>query len=187
MSKESAPLTDELKTSVLKWARDILSARFDQTGLPKAPSLEGRRGGVFVTLKLYGHLRGCIGRFMFEDLLENAIAEMVTAAAFRDPRFPPLTKPELEGLDITISVLTPPQPLNSLDDLVIGRDGLFLEHPHGRGVLLPIVAVEHKFSPTEFARQTSLKAGLHPEAYKEPGARLLVFTAPAFSTDQTEN
>jgi AmmeMemoRadiSam system protein A len=140
-----------------------------------------------VTLKRKGRLRGCIGQFAFDGLLEKAIAEMVRAAAFRDPRFPPLGSSELADLEITVSVLTPPKPLKSLDDVVIGRDGLYLVHPHGRGVLLPVVAVEQGFSPEEFARQTSVKAGLHPEAYKDPGAELLVFTAPAFSTNPAES
>ncbi|MDR1395784.1 MAG: AmmeMemoRadiSam system protein A [Deltaproteobacteria bacterium] len=186
MSSESEPLTDALKKELLDWIRAYLAASLDRTVLPKPPDLDGRRGGVFVTLKRSGRLRGCIGKFAFDDLLENSIAEMVKAAAFQDPRFPPLTKPELEGLDVTVSVLTPPEPLGSLDDLVIGRDGLFLLHPRGRGVLLPAVAAEQGFSKKEFARQTSMKAGLRPEAYQDPEARLLVFTAPSFSTDPGE-
>jgi AmmeMemoRadiSam system protein A len=187
MAPQTHPLSSELKKQILAWCQGLLAAKLDNTEPPPSPPLEDRRGGVFVTLKRQGSLRGCIGQFSFEGLLEEAISEMVLAAAFRDPRFPPLTKSELEGLDITVSVLTPPVPLKSLADLVIGRDGLYLLHPRGRGVLLPVVAVEHSFMPEEFARQTSRKAGLGPEAYKDPGAELKVFTAPAFSTNPTEN
>ncbi|MDR1871207.1 MAG: AmmeMemoRadiSam system protein A [Deltaproteobacteria bacterium] len=187
MSEETELLSLELKKAILDWCRGVLAARLDQKDLPPAPPLEGRKGGVFVTLKRHGNLRGCIGQFSFDGPLEGAIRDMVSAAAFRDPRFPPLRSDELADLDITVSILTPPTPLKSLDDVVIGRDGLFLLHPHGRGVLLPIVAEERGFSPEEFARQTSLKAGLNPEAYKDPEAKLLVFTAPAFSTDPSDN
>ncbi|MDR0550364.1 MAG: AmmeMemoRadiSam system protein A [Deltaproteobacteria bacterium] len=179
-------LTPGLKKEVLDWCRSILVAKLNGAAPPAAPPLEDRRGGVFVTLKKKGRLRGCIGRFAFDDLLEKAILEMVEAAAFQDPRFPPVTKDELKDLDITVSVLTPPQPLESIDDLVIGRDGLFLFHPRGRGVLLPVVAVEQGFTQEEFAKATAIKAGLSPEAYKDPLAKLMVFTAPAFSTDPTE-
>ncbi|MDR2141408.1 MAG: AmmeMemoRadiSam system protein A [Deltaproteobacteria bacterium] len=186
MGNETEPLSPELEKQVLSWCQALLKATLFQEPSPPAPPLAGRRGGVFVTLKRQGRLRGCIGQFVFDDYLEKTIKEMVLAAAFRDPRFPPLAKHELADLDITVSILTPPQPLKSLNDLVIGRDGLYLLHPHGRGVLLPVVAVEQGFNPEQFARQTSMKAGLHPEAYKDQGAELLVFTAPAFSTDPSE-
>ncbi|MDR2421789.1 MAG: AmmeMemoRadiSam system protein A [Deltaproteobacteria bacterium] len=187
MDESAEPLTPELKKRILDWCREILAARLAGTDPPPAPPLGDRRGGVFVTLKKNGRLRGCIGQFAFDGLLEEAIREMVLAAAFNDPRFLPLNKSELASLDVTVSVLTKPKPLKSLDDVVIGRDGLYLFHPHGRGVLLPAVATEHGFSPTEFARHTSVKAGLRPEAYQDPEAELLVFTAPAFSTDSAEN
>ncbi|MDR1083446.1 MAG: AmmeMemoRadiSam system protein A [Deltaproteobacteria bacterium] len=181
------PLSEELKKQVLDWCRELIRVRLAKGKKPESPDLEGRRGGVFVTLKRLGRLRGCIGRFAFNEPLDESIADMVLAAAFQDPRFPAMTKTELDGLDITVSILTPPRELKSLDDLLIGRDGLYLVHPQGRGVLLPVVAVEHNFTPEQFARQTSLKAGLSPESYKDPGAQLLVFTAPAFSTDPSEN
>ena len=176
-------LPETLKDEILKWSREILASNLNCEPVPASPSgLEGRRGGVFVTLKRKGQLRGCIGRFDFASPLALAIKEMVQAAAFQDPRFPPLSKPELDDLEITVSVLTEPLPLESLDDLVIGRDGLYLLHPRGRGVLLPVVAEEEGWTPHQFACHTARKAGLPPEAWKDPEARLLVFTAPAFSS-----
>ncbi|MDR2386580.1 MAG: AmmeMemoRadiSam system protein A [Deltaproteobacteria bacterium] len=179
-------LSEDLKQRILLWARAILEKKLNHEPPPQGPDLAGLRGGVFVTLKLDGNLRGCIGRFDFTALLSDSIRDMVLAAAFNDYRFHPLTKDELADLDITISVLTKPRPLNSLDDLVIGRDGLYLTHPMGSGVLLPVVAVEHGFSPLEFARCTAIKAGLMPEDWNDPKAKLMVFTAPAFSTDPQE-
>ena len=181
-----AALSEGLKRQILLWAREILEKKLHNQPMPEGPDLGDSRGGVFVTLKKNGHLRGCIGRFDFSSLLSASIREMVLAAAFQDPRFPPLAAIELEDQDITISVLTEPKPLASLDDVVIGRDGLYLIHPRGRGVLLPVVAVENDWSPLEFARHTSMKAGLHPDSWKDPNAKLLVFTAPAFSTDPAD-
>jgi AmmeMemoRadiSam system protein A len=185
-ARASDELPDNLKKDVLQWCRDILTAQLDKKPNPTGPDLEGRRGGVFVTLKRSGQLRGCIGRFEFQTPLSDAIREMVLAAAFRDPRFPPLERRELADLDVTVSILTEPKPLASLDSLVIGRDGLYLLHPRGRGVLLPVVAVEQGWSAQQFARQTAVKAGLQPDAYQDPGAQLLVFAAPAFSTNPHE-
>jgi AmmeMemoRadiSam system protein A len=179
-------LPDELKSPILLWAREIIEKKLNFEPEPAGPDLGDRRGAVFVTLKMKGHLRGCIGRFDFKALLSDSIREMVLAAAFNDYRFGPLTKNELQGLDITISVLTKPRPLKSLDDLVLGRDGLYLTHPMGNGVLLPVVAVEQGWSALEFARYTAVKAGLRPDDWKDPRAKLMVFTAPAFSTDPNE-
>ncbi|MDR2442997.1 MAG: AmmeMemoRadiSam system protein A [Deltaproteobacteria bacterium] len=183
----SGELTDSLKAEILAWCRQILLARLNHKSPPPAPqALKSLKGGVFVTLKKFDQLRGCIGRFEFSCPLADSIQEMVLAAGFKDPRFEPLAASELKDLEITISVLTEPKPLADIADVVIGRDGLFLLHPHGRGVLLPVVAEEQGWSAIEFARHTAVKAGLNPNAWQDPQAQLLVFTAPAF-TDKSPN
>jgi AmmeMemoRadiSam system protein A len=179
--QNNTELSQELKKNIIDWCFAILKAKLEKTKEPEGPPLPGD-GGVFVTLKRKEQLRGCIGSFMWDHPLKEMISEMTKAAAFRDYRFPPLTLPELEDLEITISVLTPLKPLDDLKDLVIGRDGLYLVHPLGRGVLLPVVAVEQGWNAVEFAEHTSLKAGLSPNAYNDKGAKLMVFTAPAFSS-----
>ncbi|MDR1165506.1 MAG: AmmeMemoRadiSam system protein A [Deltaproteobacteria bacterium] len=183
MSKEFKPveLTRESQKEILDWCLEILRASLTGKAPPPGPKVEGE-GGVFVTLKKNGELRGCIGVFSWDRPLRETIERMTLAAAFNDHRFPPLTLPELDNLELTISVLTQPKPVANLQDIVIGRDGLYLLHPKSRGVLLPVVAEEYGFTPTQFAEQTSMKAGLPPKAYLDPGAELLVFTAPAFST-----
>ncbi|MDR2612694.1 MAG: AmmeMemoRadiSam system protein A [Deltaproteobacteria bacterium] len=187
MTGEDSPLVSDrgLQKAVLGWCREIIRAALDRKPEPPGPEIPGN-GGVFVTLKdREGELRGCIGRFSWDKPIKAVIAEITRAAAFEDPRFPPLSPPELEGLEITVSVLTPPEPLLDLESVVIGRDGLYLLHPRGRGVLLPVVAEEHGWDARAFAEHTSRKAGLPPQAYKDPGARLLVFRAPAFSDSES--
>jgi AmmeMemoRadiSam system protein A len=183
MAEGDSPLVSDtgLQKEVLDWCREILRAALNGEPEPPGPEIPGN-GGVFVTLKDSHGLRGCIGRFSWEQPIKDTIAEITRAAAFEDYRFPPLTRPELDGLELTVSVLTPPEPAGNLEKLVIGRDGLFLLHPQGRGVLLPVVAEEHGWGPKEFAEHTARKAGLPAQAYRDPGARLLVFRAPAFST-----
>jgi AmmeMemoRadiSam system protein A len=174
--------TEDEKKSIVGWCREILRANLEDRSEPEGPDVKGN-GGVFVTLKKNGELRGCIGVFDWSRPVIETISRMTKAAAFADHRFDSVSLPEVDQLEITVSVLTPPKKLGSLDDVVIGRDGLYLVHPRGRGVLLPSVAVELGFDTQEFVENTCRKAGLPPTAYKDPDAELLVFTAPAFSTD----
>ena len=126
------------------------------------------RAASFVTLKSAGALRGCIGtleaiRPLVEDVNENAFA-----AAFRDPRFPPLSDRELGELHISISILSPPEPMafrsepDLLEQIRVGIDGLILEEGYHRGTFLPAVW-EALPEPQSFFRQLKIKAGLQPD------------------------
>ena len=184
MTEDISPeLSRETQKSILDWCLALLKAKLSKAEPPEGPALAGK-GAVFVTLKREGSLRGCIGSFNWDHHITEMISRMTLAAAFDDYRFSPLTLPELEGLEITVSVLPPLEqlPLEKLPALSIGRDGLYLLPPRGRGVLLPVVAEEQGWGPVEFAEHTSRKAGLHRNAYKDDGAQLMVFRAPAFST-----
>ncbi len=136
--------------------------------IPDFPHILTREAASFVTLKTAGSLRGCIGtleavRPLIEDVNINAFA-----AAFRDPRFPPLTEEELDELDISISVLSSPEAMSFrseqdlLDQLRAGIDGLILEEGHHRGTFLPAVW-ESLPEPQSFFRQLKLKAGLRAD------------------------
>ncbi|HHB13216.1 MAG TPA: AmmeMemoRadiSam system protein A [Chromatiales bacterium] len=129
-------------------------------------------GASFVTLHRNGRLRGCIGslepwRPLVQDVAENAFA-----AAFRDPRFPPLGPEELEDLDIHISVLSAPEELefDSEEDLVRklqpGRDGLILQDGTRKGTFLPSVWEELP-DPRQFLTHLKLKAGLPPDHWSD--------------------
>jgi AmmeMemoRadiSam system protein A len=122
-------------------------------------------GAVFVTLELRGRLRGCIGSYLARRTLVKDVAENAYAAAFRDPRFPPLTPEELQELDLHISLLTPPVPLEArsreelLATLRPGVDGLLLEDPPHRSTFLPQVW-EALPDPNDFLDELLLKGGL---------------------------
>ncbi|MDR2405798.1 MAG: AmmeMemoRadiSam system protein A [Deltaproteobacteria bacterium] len=179
--REIIDFTDEQKKAILDWCRDLLRANLEGRVEPEGPDIEGD-GGVFVTLKRAGELRGCIGVFDWSKPIKETIYRMAKAAAFADYRFKSVELPEVDSLEITVSVLSHPKKLNNIDDIVIGRDGLYLVHPKGRGVLLPVVAEEYGFKPQEFVENTCRKAGLPPNAYKDPEAELKVFMAPDFSS-----
>ncbi|MCX7108660.1 MAG: AmmeMemoRadiSam system protein A [Proteobacteria bacterium] len=134
----------------------------DLTGL--AAELKSLRA-TFVTLQIQGQLRGCIGRLEASRPLAEDIADNAYAAAFQDPRFPPLRENELEGLEIHLSLLTPAEPMeftseqNLLDQLQPGVDGLILAEGSRRGTFLPSVW-EQLPTPGEFLEHLKRKAGL---------------------------
>ncbi|MFZ5450841.1 MAG: AmmeMemoRadiSam system protein A [Thermodesulfobacteriota bacterium] len=151
------------------------------------PSLEGaspllrQPRGVFVSLHRQGHLRGCIGYLEAVKPLGQSVVDMAAAAAFQDPRFRPLGKEELADLDVEISVLTPMQRLDRVENIEVGKHGLYIEKGSYRGLLLPQVAVEYRWDRTKFLEQTCTKAGLPPQAWKDPDTRIYTFTADIFS------
>jgi AmmeMemoRadiSam system protein A len=133
--------------------------------------------GAFVTLRRKGQLRGCIGRMSSPEPLEKTVRIMAVEAAFRDPRFPPLTGEELDACRIEISVLSPMEPCADSRQVRVGIHGLYLVHRGKSGVLLPQVPVEQGWNLEEYLDYICVKAGLPPRSYDEPGARLFTFTA----------
>ncbi len=142
-------------------------------------------GAAFVTLHLHGRLRGCIGSLEARRPLVVDVAENAYAAAFRDPRFPPLLAAEFPQVEIEISRLTPAEPLTVsseaelLQRLQPGVDGLILEEGAHRATFLPAVW-ETLPDPREFLAQLRVKAGLPPD-YWSPTLRLYRYRTEAFS------
>jgi AmmeMemoRadiSam system protein A len=123
---------------------------------------------TFVTLHIDAKLRGCIGTLEARQTLVQDVASNAYSAAFRDPRFSALTWTEYERLDIHISVLSLPEPLQfSSEDELLAQlrprvDGLIIEEGYNRGTFLPAVW-EQLPDPREFLRQLKHKAGLPPD------------------------
>ncbi|MDH3375474.1 MAG: AmmeMemoRadiSam system protein A [Gammaproteobacteria bacterium] len=129
-------------------------------------------GASFVTLRRGGQLRGCVGTLAADHPLAVDVSINAYNAAFRDPRFSPLTTPELSGFSVSISVLGTPQPLRCRDEgdllrqLRPGIDGLTItEGPH-RGTFLPSVW-SNLVTPHEFVRELKHKAGLARDYWSE--------------------
>ncbi|MGV6825650.1 MAG: AmmeMemoRadiSam system protein A [bacterium] len=126
-------------------------------------------GAAFVTLTMSGQLRGCIGSLTATRPLAEDVAENAFAAAFRDPRFPPVSEDDLELLHIEISVLEPAVAMNIKDEqelfdaLQPNIDGLILDEGPYRATFLPTVW-ESLPTPREFVTHLKLKAGL-PQNY----------------------
>jgi AmmeMemoRadiSam system protein A len=124
-----------------------------------------RSAGVFVTLHDAGELRGCIGHMAPDEPLVPALIDAATAACSRDPRFPPVRPDELARITIELSIFGPLEPVATLDDVEIGRHGLLVEQGYRRGLLLPQVAAEHRWTAAVFVAQTCRKAGLPEQAW----------------------
>jgi AmmeMemoRadiSam system protein A len=191
---ERNDLPREEKLGLLKLARSAISAELiDRTEVlrPETRSsalLEKR--GCFVTLHKRGQLRGCIGCIEPVSSLLTCVEEHARSAAFRDPRFPPVTVEELEDIDIEISVLTVPRDLTFQD----GEELKEQLEPHVHGVILSRGFRKSTFLPQvwkqlpgkeEFLQHLCIKGGMAADAWKDPETNVQVYRAEAFGEKDT--
>ena len=124
--------------------------------------------GAFVTLKINGALRGCIGRFISADPLYEVVQASALSSAFEDPRFSPLTKEEFKKTDIEITVLGPLKKIKNINEIILGKHGIYIKKDSRSGTMLPQVATENKWTVEEFLGYTSRdKAGLGWDGWKD--------------------
>lgn len=191
--KDEAPagvslLSVQQKKRLLEIARATMTAylknketlTFDE----KDPRLREPEG-AFVTIHNRGQLRGCIGHIIARVPLVKTVRDVAIAAATNDPRFDPVTFDELPNIDIEVSVLSKPKRVASLDEILMGRDGVVMAQGDNRGVFLPQVATDTGWSKEEFLAQLcSQKCGLPADCYKDPKTIIETFTAQVFSETQ---
>ena len=151
--------------------REIDPPKDDHLSLPQ---------GVFVTLTIDGDLRGCIGFPDPKFPLGAGLVKSAIYAATQDPRFPPLSETEVSQVEIEVSVLSPARQISDPSEIVVGKHGLILTMANSRGLLLPQVPVEHHWDLDEYLKSICRKAGLREGAWKDPRAKLEVFTAEVF-------
>jgi len=184
-------VTEEAKRRLLDIARRCVEAAVRGEPAPEIredhPELQGEQG-CFVTLKNHGRLRGCLGNFTSDIPLYRMVAQMAAASATQDPRFlnDPVTPAELPQIDIEISVLSPLKRIEDPLDIELGVHGIYIRRGMASGCFLPQVATETGWSKEEFLSYCcSHKAGLAPDAWKEPDTEVLVFTAEVFGEKET--
>lgn len=183
---DDAPFTPEEQKALLALARESIERYFDNGDPgPSRPSLPGldRRRGVFVTLKIHGSLRGCIGEMGGDLPLAEGVPQMAIQAAFNDPRFSPLRRGELDLVEIEISVLTPFRRVAGPEAIVVGRDGVLLRKGVRQAVFLPQVAPEQGWDRDEMLSQLARKAGLPDDAWRS-GAQFYTFQALVFGESE---
>jgi len=145
----------------------------------ESDTLKEKRG-AFVTLKKRGHLRGCIGYVKAVKPLWETVQEMALAAAFHDPRFPSLKSDELKDISVEISVLSPLKRISDVNEIEVGKHGLYIVRGYNSGLLLPQVAVEYDWDKETFLSETCYKAGLPPNSWMEEDTEIYVFSADYF-------
>jgi AmmeMemoRadiSam system protein A len=174
------------QSKLLHWARRTIeeSVRGEKpTPVPTAeltPELRAPHA-AFVTLKKHGELRGCIGRMDFARPVWENVVNAAVSSALEDPRFEPVRPEELPELRLEISVLEPPVELKRFEDYNAQRHGIIIEKGLRHALFLPKVAQEYGWDARETLEKLCWKAGLPAGAWREPDARLKVFTAVDFA------
>ncbi len=172
---------------LLQVARRALLAHFSgrSAALPEGSPAVRAAGGVFVTLRRRpdDELRGCVGLMEASEPLLESVARMAVAAAQSDVRFEPVREAELPQIVIEISALSPLREIRP-DEVEIGRDGLLVREGGRQGVLLPQVASEHGWDRETFLDRTCGKAGLPASAWRNPGFKILAFSATVFAEEE---
>jgi uncharacterized protein (TIGR00296 family) len=149
--------------------------------------------GVFVTINKFKNgekqLRGCIGYPYPTTPLVEAVIDSAINASTQDPRFYPLSAKELNEVVFEVSVLTPPElietakPQDYLAKFKVGEHGLIVEKGFSKGLLLPQVPVEWNWCEEEFLCQCCMKAGLPPDTWLAKGTKIYKFKAIVFEED----
>ena len=179
-------LSDELRKQLLTIARAAIEGahqgRFEEPDPAQVDEALHEPAGAFVTLRTHaGDLRGCIGSIHARQPLYLAVHSSALSAAFRDPRFPPVGREELDRLELEISVMGPIERVTNVEDIVVGRDGLIVSRGHAAGLLLPQVASEYGWDRQTFLEQTCVKAGLPRTAWRQPDTLIEKFSAEVFA------
>jgi len=172
--------SQEERAILLKLAHASIESALEKREIsldPPSPHLAEPRG-AFTTIYYRGQLHGCVGFVLPVASLYRTVAETARAAAFEDARFLPVTREEAPELEVSLSILSPLQPIRA-DEVEIGRHGLLISRHGHRGLLLPQVSVEHAWDRVTFLEQTCRKAGLPPDAWQK-GATIEAFTAEVF-------
>jgi hypothetical protein len=183
-------LSEEDGKKLVKLARQTVEDYFKNKKLVLKKTEYKKKNGVFVSIHAYPdhELRGCIG-YPYPDFpLGEALQRASLSAAFQDPRFPPLTKEEIDNVIFEISVLTQPElivvknPKECLKRIEIGKDGLIAENGFYKGLLLPQVPLEFepKWDVETFLEHTCMKSGLLPDMWLDPKTKIYKFQAQIF-------
>lgn len=182
--EEAFILDDTEKKELLRIARNTLESYIRDGEIPRVnheqlPESLKQQAGAFVSLYTGDRLRGCIGNFISSRPLYSVVQEMTVASATRDHRFVPVEAPELEYIDIEISVLSPLRKIRSIDDFQLGKHGIYMTLNGKSGTFLPQVASETGWTTESFLGHCARdKAGIGWDGWKE--ADLFVYEAVVF-------
>jgi len=193
MAETKEDLTEHEGDQLISIARETIEARLKGSGKPPEEGLElspkfSRQRGTFVTLTMGGSLRGCIGHIIARESILDGVKENALNAAFRDPRFRPVTEKEWEKVKVEVSILTDPQPLpyagaeDLLSKLRPHVDGVILKKGYNQATFLPQVW-EQLPRASEFLTHLCLKAGLAGDAWEKEPLEISIYQVQAFEEE----
>jgi len=171
--KQEDFLTPDEKKKLLQIAREVIKSYITTQKTPSIDSKDLTNGliqpcGAFVTLRENSELRGCIGSFSADKPLYQTVQDMAISSSTRDYRFTPVSRDEIDKLKIEISVLTPLKKIKSIDEIVLGKHGIYIKKGGYSGTFLPQVASETKWTKEEFLGHCARdKAGLDWDGWKD--------------------
>jgi hypothetical protein len=183
-------LTETEKKELLLLARNAIQSFLAEKGIPEMdikslPPALCAKAGAFVTLKKQGQLRGCIGHFDADEPLCKTVQKMAVAAANRDSRFSAVTAKEMNLIDIEISVLTPLQKIQNVNQIRLGTDGIYIKKGFRSGTFLPQVATDTGWDLEEFLGHCARdKAGIGWDGWKEEDTEIFVYQAIVFGENE---
>jgi AmmeMemoRadiSam system protein A len=163
----------------------LFNRKVEEKGEAAFPPVLQEKRGTFVTLTMDGQLRGCIGHIVPQESLIDGIRTNAINAAFRDPRFRPMSCEEWEKVKIEISILSDPKPLpySNAEDLLKklrpGIDGLIIKKGHHQATFLPQVW-EQLPNKKDFLSHLCLKGGLDADAWRKGDLEVLIYQVQAF-------
>ena len=186
---EDIPFSTAEKKRLFEIAREsihsVLQGKHPQSFSVEESNLLLKRG-VFVTLMNRGRLRGCIGHFDADMPLYQIVSQMAIAASTQDPRFAynSVTVQEMDEIDIKISVLSEMEKIKSIDEIEVGRHGIYIRQNGRGGTYLPEVATELGWNKIEFLEHCCMeKAGLPKDAWKK-GADIYIYSSQILSENE---
>ena len=192
-----AKFTEEQGWVLVKLARHTIMEKLDRKPTESEPDMNTHYSqekrfqshhGTFVTLKIKGQLRGCIGSLTARETVWEGVKHNAINAAFHDPRFSPLTVKEFDQTEIEVSILSEPRPLEFRDgnDLIqklrVNVDGVIIRKGHASATFLPQVW-EQLPRPEEFLSHLCMKAGLPSDAWQDPQLEVLTYQVQYFEED----
>ena len=189
-SKSGFYLNKAEKISLLKIARNTIEKYISEGKIPEIDPCEltdklKEQCGAFVTLHKNKQLRGCIGRFTATEPLYKVVQQMAIEASVSDNRFSKVTTDEINDLEIEISVLTPMKKINSIDEIEMGKHGIYIKKGFSSGTFLPQVATETGWTKEEFLGHCARdKAGIGWKGWEN--AEIFIYEALVFSEGEME-
>jgi AmmeMemoRadiSam system protein A len=178
--KDKKDLLSIARTSIERFVKNRKKLEIEEKTIP---SILKTPCGAFVTLKKDGNLRGCIGRFDASEPLYQVVQEMAIASSTQDYRFSPVESNEIPELKIEISVLTPMRRISSLDEIELGKHGIYIKKGNRSGTFLPQVATETGWTKEEYLGHCAQdKAGIGWNGWKD--AELYVYEALVFGEEK---